>query len=57
MRWREQYLHGDAFIFVRRFNIVDPDVGTPDIKSIKATFVTTPDNHVVDLGVGAGINC
>jgi hypothetical protein len=34
---------------------VDPYVGSPDIDTIKSSFISTSDYHILDLTIGAGI--
>lgn len=47
---------GDAFVFVRYLDIVDVDVGSPDIYTIESAFVSAADDHVVDFARCAGIH-
>lgn len=44
-----------TFVLVGDLDVVDPDVGAPDIDPVEATLVTPVDNHVVDLAVGASV--
>jgi hypothetical protein len=41
------YLHGDTFVLVRHFNVMDPDVGPPHINSVQSTFITSSNDHVI----------
>ena len=48
-------LDGNAFILVGDFHVMDPDVGSPNIDSVEATFVAATYDHIVDLAACAGI--
>lgn len=44
------------FILVRDLDVMDPNVGPPDIDSVQASHVRSPNDHVIDLAVLAGIH-
>jgi hypothetical protein len=46
---------GNTFVFVGDFNIMHPDVDTPQVDTVKTTLVSTPDDHVVYLSLIASI--
>lgn len=48
-------LHGNTLVLVADLNIVDPDVGAPDINTIQASLVAAVDDQVVQLTILAGI--
>jgi hypothetical protein len=51
--WR---FYSDAFVLVGYHNIVDPNVGAPDVYAVETSFVAAADGHVVDLAVCAGVD-
>lgn len=47
--------HGNAFILVGDFNVMHPEVESPQVDTIKTTLIATPDDHVVNLSLIASI--
>jgi hypothetical protein len=50
---RTLYCH--AFIFIGDLHVVDVYVGSPDVDTVEPALVSTSDNGVVNLTVGASI--
>ena len=48
-------LHCHAFIFIGNLHVVDVYVGSPDVDTVEPALVSTSDNRVVNLTVGASI--
>lgn len=51
------YLHGHAFVFVCYFDVMDPNVRSPDIDTIQSSLVAAANNHVVDFAAGTSVEC
>ena len=45
------HLHGYTLILIRHFDIVDPDVSSPDINPIQSSFVASSYDRIVDFAL------
>lgn len=48
-------LDSNTLVLVGDLDIVNPDVGAPNIDSVQTTLVSTADDHVVQFTIGASV--
>jgi hypothetical protein len=52
---KKSYLDCYTFVFVGYLDVVDPDIGSPNVNAIQTAFIAATNDHIIQLSVRARI--